>query len=236
VSRVGIIVAMRSEAACITSQSLPFDQAVAINQHLVVRICGMGPIAAQRAAVDLCDQEKVTGLVSFGIAGALEDALKPGDLVLPEIIWSKQRRYLTDEAWRTRVKQMLPAQINVIRSPLAASDELVSTVHDKYALAKRSSGACAVDMESGAIAAVATEKKIPLVVIRAISDPVQFSPPAELMHILHPDGRVKPAALLMHLLKGSLNLGELLRFGADAQHAFKTLKQVARSAQGALVR
>lgn len=235
-SRIGIIVAMRAEAACITSQSLPFDQAVTIDDQLIIRICGMGPAAARQAAIDLCDQEQVTGLVSFGIAGALDDALKPGDLVLPEMIWSKQQCYSTDKVWRNQLERALPPQINVIHKPLAASDELVSTADDKYALAKRSGGACAVDMESGAIATIAAEKSIPFIVIRAISDPVQFSPPAALMHILHPDGRVKPAALLMHLLKGSLRLGELLRFGADAQHALKTLRQVVRSTQGVLSR
>lgn len=233
-SRIGIVVAMRSEAACVTSQSLPFDQAVAIDEHLVIRMCGMGPIAARQAAIDLCDQEKVTGLISFGIAGALEDALRPGDLNLPEIVWSNGQRYATDVTWRTQIKQELPAQINVIDKPLAASDELVSTASDKYALAERSGGACAVDMESGAIAAVAAERKVLFVVIRAVSDPVQFSPPAALMYILHPDGRVKPLALLKYLLNGSFKLSELLRFGVDALRALKVLKKVVQSAPQAI--
>lgn len=156
-SRTGIVIAMRSEAACITSQrNLPFDQAVPIDDHLVIRMCGMGPVAARRAAIDLYDQENVAGLISFGIAGALDDALQPGDLVSPESVQTKQS-YSTDSAWRTRIERSLPAHLNIIRRPVAASDELVSTADEKYALAARS-GACAVDMESGAIAAVASEK------------------------------------------------------------------------------
>ena len=234
-SRTGIVIAMRSEAACITSQrNLPFDQAVPIDDHLVIRMCGMGPVAARRAAIDLYDQENVAGLISFGIAGALDDALQPVDLVSPESVQTKQS-YSTDSAWRTRIERSLPAHLNIIRRPVAASDELVSTADEKYALAARS-GACAVDMESGAIAAVASEKGVPFVVIRVISDPVQFSPPAALMDVLHPDGRVKPIALLAYLLNGSLKLGELLRFGSDAQIAFKTLKQVVQATRHELGR
>ncbi|MDL1866309.1 purine phosphorylase [Betaproteobacteria bacterium PRO4] len=234
-NRTGIVIAMRSEAACITSQRhLPFDQAVQVDDHLVIRLCGMGPVAARRAAAGLHAEEKVTRLISFGIAGALDDNLQPGDLVLPESVQTKQS-YATDSAWRTRIEHSLPTHLNVIRRPVAASDELVATADQKYALAARS-GACAVDMESGAIAAVAAEKKVPFIVIRVISDPVQFSPPAALMDVLHPDGRVKPALLMAHLLKRSLRLSELLRLGSDAQIALKTLKQVAQSARHELRR
>jgi len=229
-NRTGIVIAMRSEAACITSQRhLPFDQAVQVDDHLVIRLCGMGPIAARRAAAELHAEEKVTRLISFGIAGALDDNLQPGDLVLPESVQTKQS-YATDSAWRTRIERSLPAHLNVIRRPVAASDELVSTADQKYALAARS-GACAVDMESGVIAAVAAEKGVPFIVIRVISDPVHFSPPAALMDVLHPDGRIKPVLLMAHLLKCSLRLSELLRLGSDAQIALKTLKQVAQSAR-----
>src|SRR5690606_9323369 len=52
-SRVGIIVAMRAEARCITVQRLPFDQNLPLRENLFIRISGMGGAAAQRAAAAL---------------------------------------------------------------------------------------------------------------------------------------------------------------------------------------
>lgn len=233
-NRVGIIVALRAEARCITQQRIPFDQAIVLDESLVIRICGMGGVAARRAATALCEQEKVTRLISFGVAGALDDSLQPGDLILPKSVLA-DRNYPADDGWRTRVQRCLPGRINVIQCSLVTSDTVITTETAKRMLASQSGG-CAVDMESGAVAAVAAEKGVLFLAIRAISDPVQFSPPAALMDVLHPDGRVKPIALLAYLLNGSLKLGELLRFGSDAQIAFKTLKQVVQATRHELGR
>lgn len=233
-NRVGIIVALRAEARCITQQRIPFDQTVALDKNLVIRICGMGGVAARRAAAALCEQEKVAGLISFGVAGALDDSLQPGDLILPKSVLA-DRNYPADDGWRTRVQRCLPECINVIQCSLVTSDTVVTTEMAKRILASQSGG-CAVDMESGAVAAVAAEKGVLFLAIRAISDPVQFSPPAELMAALKPDGSVKPVPLLTLLLKRSLHLNELLRLAPGMQAACQTLKQVVQSARPELSR
>ncbi len=233
-NRVGIIVALRAEARCITQQRIPFDQAIVLDESLVIRICGMGGVAARRAATALCEQEKVTRLISFGVAGALDDSLQPGDLILPKSVLA-DRNYPADDGWRTRVQRCLPGRINVIQCSLVTSDTVITTETAKRMLASQSGG-CAVDMESGAVAAVAAEKGVPFLAIRAISDPVQFSPPAELMTALKPDGSVKPVPLLTLLLKRSLHLNELLRLAPGMQAACKTLKQVVQSARPELSR
>lgn len=233
-NRVGIIVALRAEARCITQQRIPFDQAIVLDESLVIRICGMGGVAARRAATALCEQEKVTRLISFGVAGALDDSLQPGDLILPKSVLA-DRNYPADDGWRTRVQRCLPGRINVIQCSLVTSDTVITTETAKRMLASQSGG-CAVDMESGAVAAVAAEKGVPFLAIRAISDPVQFSPPAELMAALKPDGSVKPVPLLTLLLKRSLHLNELLRLAPGMRAACKTLKQVVQSARPELSR
>jgi len=230
VSRVGIIVALRAEAQCITQLRLPFDQTVILNESQVIRVCGMGGEAARHAALDLCNQEKITGLISLGVAGALNGSLQSGDLVLPERVLLAAKSYSTDNEWRTRIRHRLPGHITVVHDPLVTSNAVLSTEADKRALASQSGG-CAVDMESGAIAAVAAEKEVPLLVIRAISDPLHLSPPAMLMTALQPDGRVKPVSLLTLLLEHSVSLNELLRLAPGMRAACKTLKQVAQSAQ-----
>jgi len=234
VSRIGIIVALRAEARCITQRRLSLGQTVTLDENLLIRVSGMGDAAARHAATALCNQEEIAGLISFGVAGALDDSLQAGDLILPEAVLA-DRNYPTDDAWCARIRYCLPKHINVIRDTLVTSDVVLTTEAAKRTLAARSGG-CAVDMESGAIAAVAAEKGIPFLVIRAISDPVQFSPPAALMDALQPDGSVKPVSLLALLLKRSLSLNELLRLAPGMRTACSTLKQVVQATRHELGR
>lgn len=233
-SRIGIIAALRAEGRCITQQRLFLGQTAALDENLLIRISGMGNIAAREAATALCKQEKIAGLISFGVAGALDDSLQPGDLILPEQVLA-DRSYPTEGTWRTRIRHCLPEHISVTYGTLVTSDTVLATETTKRTLAAQSGG-CAVDMESGAIAAVAAEEGVPLLVIRAISDPVQFSPPAALMDALQPDGSVKPVSLLALLLKRSLGLNELLRLAPGMRAACNTLKQVIHSTRHELGR
>jgi len=232
VSRTGIVVAMRAEAKCITSQYLPFDLAMPVREGLMVRVCGMGRMAAYDAAVDLRDRHKVSALISFGVAGALQDQLRPGDLVLPESIVADQF-YQTDLAWCRQIERRLPGEIRVTHATLATSEQILTTEAEKHALAAKTH-ACAVDMESGAIATAAAEAGIPFIAIRAITDPIQFSPPAALMTALHPDGSIKLVRLLALLLKRSVSLRELLRLAPGMRAACATLKSVIRHAEAEL--
>ncbi len=233
-SRVGIVVAMRAEAGCITPRRLPFDQAIPVHENLMIRVCGMGSEAARRAATDLCEQEGISALISFGVAGALDARLQPGDLVLPRSVLADQH-HPADEIWYTRIRRRLPDHISVIHNTLAASGQMLTKEAEKRALAART-GACAVDMESGAVAAVAVEKSIPFIAIRAIADPVQYSPPAALMKALRPDGSVRPISLLALLLKRSFSVHELLRLAPGMRAACATLKSVMRFAHNELSR
>lgn len=228
--RIGIIVALRAEARCITRRYVPFNQTVALDDKILIRICGMGNEAAYTAAAELYNREAVVGLVSFGVAGALDESLQPGCLVLPETVLMSEQQYATSDEWRTRIQHYLPAHIAITHKPLITSREVLATTTAKHALATRSGG-CAVDMESGAIATVAAEKNIPFITIRAIADPVEFSPPAVLMQALQPDGRIKLLPLLTLLAKRSLTLRELLQLAPGMRAACKTLQQVMQYAQ-----
>lgn len=234
-SQIGIIVALRAEARCITQRRLFLGQTAALDENLLIRISGMGNAAARHAATALCHQKKIAGLISFGVAGALDDDLQAGDLILPETVVLADRSYPTDNAWCARIRRCLPNHINVVRGTLATSDAVLATGTAKRTFATRSGG-CAVDMESGVIAAVAAEEGVPFLAIRAISDPVLFSPPAALMDALHPDGSVRPLSLLALLLKRSFTLNELLRLAPGMRAACNTLKQVVQATRHELGR
>jgi hopanoid-associated phosphorylase len=218
---------MRVEARCITPRHLPFNEPVKLGENAAIWLCGMGADAAQKAAEGL-GTSGVTALMSFGFAGALESSLNPGDLVLPELIHNG-RLLEVDMNWRESLRQRLPAQLNVAGGILAASTDVLTSSEAKRELAQVT-GACAVDMESGAVAIAASHAGIPFLAVRAISDPAEFSPPPVLLSAVRPDGSGDLMRLLPLLLRGALTVGTLLRLARDSRAACSTLSSVARFA------
>jgi hypothetical protein len=112
---------------------------------------------------------------------------------------------------------------------LAASPGVLTSADAKRELAE-ATGACAVDMESGAVAQVAAKAGIPFIAIRVIADPLDFSPPPPLMSAVRPDGSADPVRLMALMLRGSVTLGTLLRLGSQLRSARSTLLTVVKHA------
>ncbi|MBA4142556.1 MAG: phosphorylase [Nitrosospira sp.] len=222
---VGIVTAMRMESRCITRLRLPFNQRFSLGESAAIWVCGMGAEAAREAAEGL-KTGGASALMSFGFAGALEPGLRPGDLVLPESIHAG-RLLGVDLSWRASVRLQLPGHLSVVGGVLAASGDVLTSRAAKCKLAQ-ATGACAVDMESGAVAEAAARAGIPFLAVRAISDPLGFSPPPALLGAVRADGSADLARVLPLLLRRSVSLGILLRLAADARSACSTLSAVAR--------
>lgn len=231
VSITGLVTALRTEASCVSPARIPFNTIMPVDDLAVLWLSGMGAQAARTAAEGL-HQHGVTALVSFGVAGALNADLRPGDLVLPDAIHAGTQLPV-NIIWRDRLQNLLPADITVRNGVLANSDVPLTGAKAKQDLAQTTS-ACAVDMESGAIAAVAAAAGIPFIAVRAIIDPLQFSPPEALLGAVYPDGGVNPIRLATLILKRSVHLTTLLQMGAGMRAARKTLSRVIQSAGAGL--
>ena len=80
---LGVVTGLAVERDCL--------QALPVEDHRSSRCCGPGPKAAEKAAFALLG-EGCQALLSFGIAGALDEQLRPGDVVLAEAV--RKRREL----------------------------------------------------------------------------------------------------------------------------------------------
>lgn len=229
--RVGIVTALRVEAGCLTRLRLPFDREISLNERAAIWLCGMGATRAGKAAEGLKAQG-ATALMSFGFAGGLDPALRPGDLLLPESVQAHQD-WPVDLDWRDRVRQRLAMCLPASGGILASSETVLTSTEEKNKLAA-TTGASAVDMESGAVAEVAASAGLPFLAVRAISDPVEFSPPGILLQAVRPDGSAELTRLLPLLLNGSVSLLTLLRLATDSRAACSTLSAVVRHASGQL--
>ena len=158
-------------------------------------------------------------VLSIGLGGALDPALRVGDIVIATEVLRPRRRWETDPAWRARlVERLKGARLG----PVYGSDEMVLRALDKAKL-RGKGGALMVDMESHVAARVAAGAGLPLAVIRVVSDTAGVSLPPAVLQGLTADGGMNLMGVLGALARDPRQLPALMRTGRDADLAFKTL-------------
>ena len=141
-----------------------------------------------------------TVLVSFGLAGGLVPHRRPGDLVLPRAVRTPAgERWDLDDGWRAALAAKIRAVYD--EAAVVSVDAPVATPAAKRDLAART-GAPIVDMESAVLAEAAAEHGLPVIVVRAVCDPVGRRVPDGMHALNDSEGRLRPArlpALVAHL-------------------------------------
>lgn len=241
-SVVGIVCAMKSEASCIMNLRFPLFKMAMPGQNTRLCLCGVGTNMAADAA-SLLHKNGVDALVSFGVAAALDPRLTPGDLVLPETILAADKigagvgteagaeaeeNRLVNQEWRNRIQRQLSSQLTVVGGALVTSQVPLTSGQAKLELGK-ATGACAMDMESGDVAEVAAKAGVPFIAIRAIIDPVEFSPPEALLSVVYPDGSVQLFQFLSLLLNRSVDIKTVFHLALAMQAARTTLVAVVKT-------
>ena len=180
----------------------------------LVRAGGGTPAGAEMAARQLV-AEGAQALVSFGLAGGLDPALRPGDLIVPEDVVEAGVVYRTDEALAGQFGGRTPHR-------LLAGDVVVPDAAAKRA-AWHDTGAHAVDLESGAVARVASTHGLPFAVVRAICDPADRDLPPAATVALDSKGAIGLLRVLGSLVKHPGQLRTLLALGGDVARARQAL-------------
>jgi nucleoside phosphorylase len=239
-----------------------------------------------RRKIDRLIAEGATGLISFGIAGALSPELKTGDLIVADMVtndigevWQTHRPWvdalrstiepIRDDhrhddvphhaaarrseghaagapSWpleREQSEAPLIAPQSPTRGPAALQalaavretegrgirvgvvfglDRLLSTPQDKAdAYARRD--ALVIDMESHHVARAASERGLPFVAVRAVSDGAHQALPAVMASFVDGEGQTKMSAVLAALILRRVKLGELLQAGRASKRAHQAL-------------
>jgi hopanoid-associated phosphorylase len=165
-------------------------------------------------------------VISIGIGGGLDPALKVGDVVIGAEVSQPGLRWRTDADWRARLAERLPrAMIGAIHG----SDEMVLAASDKARL-HAETGAVLTDMESHVAARVAAEFGLPFAVLRVVSDAAGASLPPAVRQGLTEDGGMNLSGVLWALARGPGQLTGLMRAGRDADLAFRALRTAAGDA------
>jgi len=191
----------------------------------LLAISGMGQEAAARAARSL-QAAGAGGLVSWGVAGGLDPRLRAGDLVLANRVLAPDgAAAYPSAAWRGALAARLAGRAAILEGTLLTTAQVLDSVAAK-ALAFRTTGALAVDLESLAVGRAASEMGLPFLAVRVIVDAAGDLLPAAVMAASR-GGQVRLARLIAQLVLAPRDLAPLLRLAARYRAASRTLGAVA---------
>jgi len=221
VKRLGIVTAMPLERSWLASR----DGGV----RPAIEVCGIGTADARRAALRLVDLG-VDALVSWGMAAGLDPRLAPGTVVIPaQVIGSQTLEYAPDTDWRQRLRDRVALAVMISIDPLTDVPVILDTVDAKADIFERT-GAAAADMESAAVAQVAAEHELPLLVIRVVLDAAAVTLPGSLGHMVDDSGRVRVPQLMIRAALEPRDWQRwpgLVRSFLAARHAMRTVWSLA---------
>jgi adenosylhomocysteine nucleosidase len=152
-------------------------------------------------------------VISAGVCGALDPALKVGDIVVSDSVinGAGTRLVITASAGQ---RAAVATGANAHTGAMVSSSQVVATPEAKAAL-RAATGGMAVDMESAVILEVAAAHGCASMILRGVSDDARATLPEELMGLMGADGRLRSGGVLAlarpGVLAGALRLRRATR-------------------------
>lgn len=225
---IGVICALRSEARCLGRTFAADASLERLADGTLVAVTGMGAARATAGAQAL-RAAGAQALLSFGMAGGLDPQLRAGDVVLPvEVVTPQGAAYATSAPWRLQLYEAARHAGGVSCGRLVTSDAPVLARSAKAALF-RDCGAVAVDMESAAVARVASDGALPFMALRAVIDAAGASVPQLVLASSTATGETSALRLLVALGRRPQDFGAFLPLLTGYRMARSALRKLATS-------
>lgn len=218
--KIGFITGLQSEAD-ILRKILP--------DHPVRVAAGRTDRAAMMAQ-ELIDNENISCLISFGVAGALSPNLQIGQLCLAQQIITGAGQNLFSvpaEAQSNLIDVLMTGLSLTDLSVCYGADRAILSAAEKQSLYQETQ-ADFVDMESLGMARVAQQAHCPFLVLRAISDLHDQTLPQAALAGMGPNGETRPLKVVAKLFQSPTDLPELIRLGQNMKQATTQLKKGAQ--------
>jgi adenosylhomocysteine nucleosidase len=225
--QTGFVAPMLFEARALAGKPIDAGYPVRISNSSFMIMSGIGAHRATEA-VRILIAMRVTSLISWGSAAGLHPDLRPGSLVIPHTVLSRDgsafqcSRNLYEWFCGTVGEGLLHFQ-----GTLAETDQVVCGSDDKEVL-HQNTGADSSDMESAAIAHLALEADIPFLAIRVILDSRQTTIPRCALTFTDEYGRLRLAHCIAGLFSKPSEIPGLVELALSYRKARATLDLVGR--------
>jgi adenosylhomocysteine nucleosidase len=157
-------------------------------------------------------------VISSGLAGALKERFKPGDLIVPLKARTLRNNANAESDLVSRERAIQQGALPI--GTLITVDRIVPTAEEKARLAFFGE---AVDMESAIIMSHFAAANVPVLTIRAVSDAADEDLPIDFDRCLTPQGAIKPMSLVNAIVRRPSKLPNLVRFGRQSNLAAQKL-------------
>lgn len=205
--KLGVITGMESEAKLLRGLDLSVES-------------GGGHESATRRKVERLIAGGADRILSFGIAGALDPSLRPGDILLATSVRTAEGSAIeVDGDWLRSLSAALPA---AQRGPLLGISRIVSE-RDEKAQLFRAQATRAIDMESHIAAAIAARHGRSFAAIRAIADTAADTLPPAVQNGLDENGKAAIGPVIRSLLSNPAQLPALIRVARQSRQALDAL-------------
>jgi nucleoside phosphorylase len=183
------------------------------NRAVEIFHTGVGEKVCRQRMAQFLQDRQLDCLISAGFAGALNNQLNVGDLLLAQ-------NFSTVELSKTR---SLLVNLPIHVANLLTVPSMIDSNEERNKIA-RATGAAAVDMETEFIARACAEHGVPLLSLRVISDtPRQrFPAPAHVLFNIERQ-RTSVVRLVLYLLRHPTRLPGLIRFMRQITRARESL-------------
>lgn len=161
----------------------------------------------------------VCGIVSMGLAGGLAPIPEVGDVLIASHVVTETEHYACDPQWSRVLRTKLPEAHSVVMAGVEVPAQHMGAKKELF----RDTGAHAVDMESHIVARFATERGIPFVVLRVVSDDCHRTLPPAVLERLSLKGNPRYFAIIGSMMRERGQLREIVRTAREAGVAFRSL-------------
>lgn len=219
----------------VTRPNYIIDKGTYQNREVLLVQTGPGKERVQAAVQDVLEHYPVNTVVSLGFAGALTDEMKAGDVVLCSTLYATHdwtiRGIAEDEKHfsDSRLVSSLMANFNGSAPWLSQGSCVTSPNPVLYPETKLNLGktfnAQAVDMESYWVATAASEKNLPFIAVRAVSDTTKERL-LPLDNLMGKQGEIQFKQALKYILAHPQHLGKLVALYRNAKQAIKNMSIV----------
>ena len=193
----------------------PFRQLTQRREEVEILLTGMGKSNAQKSVSHYLQNNSPAHLLTCGFAGALNPQLQIGEVVVQEDSIGGSPR-------ETVQSGLISDRDFAKQGRFFFSSRMVCSAAEKQELF-RTTGAEAVEMESGIIQEICREKKVACSTVRVISDTADQDLPLDFNRFVNPDCSLNHGKLALGIVTSPWKIAGLMRLQRDCKFAAKCL-------------